>query len=93
MKSLIEEYENVIIEFAHAQGAPEGTEIEIALTDRIVIGLMLCERLDKIGALLEFADNLAGIEESLHKLAACIDNTKGYGHRLCIAGDITTSNC
>ena len=86
MKSLIKEYEDIVIECADA---PEGTEIEIKLTDTIVIGLMLCERLDKIGELLEFSDNLVGIRESLHKLAKCA-SISPKGDQVCVANKVTS---
>lgn len=34
------------------------------------------------------ADALEGIQKSLDKLAACAGDTKGYGYRLYVAGDV-----
>lgn len=39
--------------------------------------------------LFRIADALEGIQQSLDKLAACTGDTKGYGRRLYIAGDVT----
>ena len=52
----------------------------------------LVERRTVDNSLERIADALEGIEKSLDKLAACTDNTKGYGHRLYIAGDITVGD-
>ena len=80
MELMIKELEAFICSLSNA---PENEEIAIDITDRAIVGLMICERLGDI------AGSMNRLADSMDKFAACVGNTNGYGHRFYIAGDVT----
>ena len=75
-----QEYEETVNEML---GATSDSEIKI--TDRAVVGLMLCKRLDRIADALE---SIQQSTETLEALSDCISSSK-YGDQFCITGSIT----
>lgn len=54
------------------------------------IALMQCKHLTRTAdALEEIAEKLEQISHSMELLSNCVDDTKGYGNRICITGTIT----
>ena len=78
-------------------GLSENAEVEFkGVTDKAIVGLMICKRLDRIASALEGIeagqqDVNASLENMDQNLEGCI--SRGVrGSFLCITGDIRTEN-
>lgn len=87
---MTEEYRKIVNEFL---GLPEDEELEFKnVSDMIVVGTILCKRLDRIADALEGINQECGsISNSLHDLSDCVETVPRTGEtRLHITGMVET---